>query len=135
MLISTKGRYALIVMMDLASNERGKFVPLRDIAQRHDLSQKYLEAIFKPLSNSGYVLGMRGKNGGYMLARKAKDITVLEILEIAEDGIEPVSSMDDNLEWLWTGLHKDIRNYLSTKTLAMLVDKERKNEHMMRAYS
>ena len=127
MLISTKGRYALTVMIDLAKHGECGYIPLRDIAERQELSQKYLEAIFKPLSDQGYVLGMRGKNGGYKLARHPEDISILEVLEITEGGVEPVSPHiddKDNLMWLWDGLHETIKDYLSSKNLAMLANQE-----------
>ena len=143
MLISTKGRYALIVMIDLASHKESGYIPLRDIAERQELSQKYLEAIFKPLSDQGYVLGMRGKNGGYKLARRPEDISILEVLEITEGGIEPISSMgamkegpENNLLWLWQGLHGTIKDYLSTKNLAMLItDEEAPSQGQVAAFS
>ena len=129
MLISTKGRYALAVMIDLVKHENDGYIPLRDIAERQKLSQKYLEAIFKPLSDKGYVFGMRGKNGGYRLSKKPEEISVLEILEVTEGGLEPVSipgysrtGYKEDLKWLWDGLHSTIKDYLAGKSLAMLAD-------------
>ena len=83
MLISTKGRYALRIMLDLAQQEPGAFIPLPAIAERQEASEKYLESIISTLARAGLVEGQRGKGGGYRLARKPCDYSVGEILRLA----------------------------------------------------
>ena len=75
-MISTRGRYALRVMIDLAMRDKDEFVPLKAIAQRQEISEKYLEAIMKSLVQQGLVVGLRGKGGGYRLARRPAEYTV-----------------------------------------------------------
>lgn len=93
MLISTKGRYALHVMIELAKHDRDEFVPLKSIAEGQNISGKYLEAVITVLSKAGIIDGHRGKGGGYRLNRDAADYTVGEILRVAEGGLSPVSCM------------------------------------------
>ena len=83
-MISTKGRYALRVMLDLAENSKGDFIPLKDIAERQDISKKYLEIIVKDLVRADLIKGSSGKGGGYILCRDVGDYTIGEILEAAE---------------------------------------------------
>ena len=82
MMISTKGRYALRVMVDIAENQRDGYIPLKEIAYRQDISEKYLEAIVKGLVKERYLTGLRGKSGGYRLTRAPEDYTVGAILRI-----------------------------------------------------
>jgi Rrf2 family protein len=84
-MISTKGRYALRVMLDLAENDSGKFIPLKDVAERQNISKKYLEIIVKDLVKGGLVSGASGKGGGYRLCRKPEEYTVGEILDLTEN--------------------------------------------------
>ena len=98
MVISTKGRYALRVMVDLASCEDGKYVPLKDISQRQEISQKYLEAIMSTLSKAGLVDAMHGKGGGYKLNRDPADYQVIEILQLTEKSLAPVACLADDAE-------------------------------------
>ena len=95
-MISTKGRYALRVMIDLAQNgERGS-VPLKDVAERQSISKKYLEIIARELVKSGMIEGVSGKGGGYSLTRKPEDYRVGEILEIMEGSFAPVACLADD---------------------------------------
>lgn len=94
MKISTKGRYALRLMLDLAINHTGNYIPLKAIAQRQEISDKYLEQIIHILSKSGFVQSARGAQGGYRLARKPADYTVGEILRLVEGSLAPVSCLD-----------------------------------------
>ena len=82
MKISTKGRYALRVMIDLAEHNTGEYIPLMDIARRQDISEKYLEAIVATLSKNDFLISLRGKGGGYKLARNPEDYSVLSIVFI-----------------------------------------------------
>ena len=93
-MISTKGRYALRVMIDLAEHPEG-LVPLRDIAERQDISKKYLEIIVKDLVKGKLIKGVSGKGGGYCLTRKPNKYTVLEIIELMEGTVSPVACLID----------------------------------------
>lgn len=94
MLVSTKGRYALRVMVELAQHEDGEYVPLKTIAASQDISEKYLESIIVVLSKAGLLDGLRGKGGGYRLNRSAKDYTAGEILRLTEGTLAPVACLD-----------------------------------------
>ncbi|MCF0122793.1 MAG: Rrf2 family transcriptional regulator [Ruminiclostridium sp.] len=94
MLISTKGRYALRVMLELASHEKDEIVPLITIAQKEQISEKYLESILVVLSKAGVIDGLRGKGGGYRLNREPKEYPVGEILRLTERTLAPVSCLE-----------------------------------------
>ena len=94
-MISTKGRYALRVMIDLAENNDGSYVPLKDIAERQEISKKYLEIIVKDMVAGGLIIGVSGKGGGYKLKRKPEKYTVGEILELMEGTLSPVICLAD----------------------------------------
>lgn len=93
MFISTRGRYALRVMLVLAEKEEVGLVPLKEIVSKEDVSQKYLEGIMTELSKAGFVIGVHGKNGGYKLAIPAEKCTVKSILEVTEGTLSPVSCL------------------------------------------
>ena len=92
-MISTKGRYALRVMLDLARNDSGRYVPLKDIAARQEISKKYLEIIVRDLVSGELVTGVSGKGGGYALCRKPEEYSVGEILEQTENSLTAVSCL------------------------------------------
>lgn len=129
MMIATKGRNALKVMLDLAQQPVGTNIPLADIAERVKESQKYLEATVSALSAAGLIISARGKLGGYRLARKPEDYTVAEIITAAEGSLAPVSCLDggcENAEGcltlpLWKELDEVIMNFLNSKRLADLL--------------
>ena len=136
MMISTRGRYALRVMLDLAEHERGMYVPLRDIAQRQGISEKYLESIIAVLSKAGLVQALRGKGGGYRLAEEPGAYTVGRILKLAEGSLAPVACLEGDVNQciradqcrtlpLWEGLGKVIDAYLEQFTLADLMQQRR----------
>ncbi len=133
MLISTKGRYALRVMLELASHEPGEIVPLITIAQKQGISEKYLESILVVLSKAGEIEGLRGKGGGYRLKREPKDYSVGEILRLTEGSLAPVSCLDCKPNQcsrasecktlpLWEKLDAVINNYLNSVSLADMID-------------
>lgn len=93
MLISTRGRYALRVMLDLAQHQDGGYIAMKTVAQRQNLSLKYIEKIMPVLSKNRYVEGVHGKGGGYRLAREPKDYRVGDILRLAEGDLAPVSCL------------------------------------------
>ena len=94
-MISTKGRYAIRLMLDLAQQGNSNYVPLKDIASRQQISKKYLEIIVKTLVDKNLLLTLKGKKGGYKLSRLPKDYTIGEILELMEGTLAPVSCLQD----------------------------------------
>ena len=97
-MISTKGRYALRVMIDLAQHQTEEYVPLKDIAVRQEISEKYLEIILKVLVKEKLLKGLRGKGGGYQLTRPPKDYTVGEILQLSEGSLVQVACLKSDAE-------------------------------------
>ena len=132
MLISTKGRYALRVLVDMAEHASEGYIPLKEIAQRQEISEKYLEAIVKELVKQGVLAGVRGKGGGYRLCRPPEQINVGEVLTHMEGTLAPVACLEDGappcaraaecrtLEF-WRGLDAAIRDYTAKYSLADLV--------------
>lgn len=132
MLISTKGRYALRVMADLARNGGEGYVVLMDIAQRQSISEKYLEGIVAALSRSGFLQTQRGRGGGYRLARRPEEYSVGDVLRSSEGSLAPVSCIKtgdaecpnaDNCLTLplWKELDRVMNEYLDSVTLADLI--------------
>lgn len=132
MMISTRGRYALRVMIDLAQQNNDGYVPLKEIAARQEISEKYLENILKMLVKGKILTGLRGKGGGYRLNKAPKEYTVTEILELTEESLAPVSCLENDAEpcsrasecrtlGMWKGLDQLIRNYFDNITLADLI--------------
>ena len=128
MMISTRGRYALRVLADLAERGSDDYVTLKEIAERQDISEKYLESIAKLLVKAGMLDGMRGKGGGYRLGRDADQITVLEVLHAAEGPLAPVACLEAGSKAcpraaecrtlpLWKGLDELVSGYLSRYTI------------------
>ena len=95
-MITTKGRYAIRVMLDIAENESDKFIPLKDIAARQNISKKYLEIIVKELVNAKLIVGVSGKGGGYKLCRTPDEYTIGEILELMEGTLSPVACLAED---------------------------------------
>lgn len=137
MKISTKGRYALRLMLDLALNDSGEPVQIKDISARQDISNKYLEQIVSSLNKAGLVRSIRGPQGGYMLTRKPADYTVGDILRVTEGSMAPVSCLefDDNTcpredtcatLMVWKKLDDAIKSVIDHITLADLVDEQMK---------
>ena len=131
MLVSTKGRYALRVMIDLAEHQADGRIPLKEIAERQGVSEKYLENILSTLVRNDMLTGMRGKRGGYRLTRPVEDYTVGEILRLTEGGLAPVSCLEGGKAGcerapecptihMWTELDGLISRYLDGVTLADL---------------
>ena len=92
-MITTRGRYAIRVMIDLAENDQGDYIPLKDIADRQGISKKYLEIIVRDMVAGGLVTGLSGKGGGYRLTRRPEEYTIGEILDIMEGGMEAVACL------------------------------------------
>ena len=132
MKISTKGRYALRLMIDLAQHDAAGYIPLRDISKRQEISAKYLEQIVVQLSRAGFVISTRGAQGGYQLARHPSEYTVGEILRITEGSLAPVACLEhDPVECaraedcmtldFWRGLYDAVNRYVDSVTLEDLV--------------
>lgn len=124
MLVSTKGRYAIRVMIDLAEHDREAYIPLKEIAKRQNISEKYLEVIVKSLSQAHYIEGLRGKGGGYRLVNDPSTYRISDIVELMEGTLSPVSTIkgepitfEDNTKTLWEGLEDVIRKYLDNITI------------------
>ncbi len=96
MKISTRGRYAIRLMLDLAMNDTDHYVTIKSISERQEISGKYLEQIISTLSRAGYVKSVRGSQGGYKLAKPASEYTVGAILRLIEGSLVPVACMDDD---------------------------------------
>ena len=132
MLISTKGRYALRVLVDMAEHTAEGYIPLKEIAQRQEISEKYLESIVKELVRRGVVAGVRGKGGGYRLCAPPEQINVGDILNYMEGTLAPVACLEAGarpcaraaecrtLEF-WRGLYDVIRRYTHSYTVADLM--------------
>ena len=95
MIISTRGRYALRVMIDLSQQDPDSYTPLKEIAARQEISEKYLENILKSLVTQGFILGLRGKGGGYRLTKVPEDYTLGEILRLTEGSLAPVACTEE----------------------------------------
>ena len=132
MMVSTKGRYALRVMIDLAEHDDGLYIPLKEIAARQDISEKYLESILKVLVAHKLLAGLRGKGGGYKLTKSPDQYTVGAILRLTEDSLAPVSCLGPGAAvcaraaecrtlHMWQGLDKVINEYLDNVTIADLM--------------
>lgn len=135
MKISTKGRYAVRVMLDLAWHDMGECIKAKDIALRQGISEKYLEQIISILNKAGFVRSVRGAQGGYRLARAAKDCTVGQILRLTEGTMAPVSCLEDasacercdtceTLE-VWRDLYQAVNDVIDHVTVADLVERRR----------
>ena len=133
MMISSKGRYALRVMLDLSQRTGEGYVSLKEIAGRQDISMKYLEAIVSVLNKAGFVMSMRGKDGGYKLSRSPAAYSVGEILELTEGSLAPVACMEgdgcscERAEGcltlpMWKKLDSLIDGYLNSVSLEDLLE-------------
>ncbi len=136
MKISTKGRYALRLMIDLALNETGDYIALKSIAERQGISDKYLEQIISVLCKAGLVKSTRGMQGGYKLARPARDYTAGQILRLIEGSLTPVACMDDEPNQcprsskcvtldLWKKIDDAVNSVVDNITLADLAAKQK----------
>ncbi len=136
MKISTRGRYALRLMMDLAANDTGEFITIKSIAERQEISEKYLEQIISILNKAGCVFSARGSQGGYKLAKKPSEYTVGEILRITEGSIAPVICTEEEQESchrtnccaareVWEKLYEAIKGVVDNITLQDLVNRQK----------
>ena len=132
-MISTRGRYALRMMLDLAQNQGDGYVALRDIAARQEISKKYLEQIIPLLNRVGLLQTTRGVQGGYRLTRRPEEYTVLDILEVTETGLSAVACLEKDAAKcprsadcmtlpVWQGYYELTRDYFSAISLADIAD-------------
>ena len=131
MIVSTRGRYALRVMIDLAENSNQERIPLKEIAERQGISQKYIESIMTLLSKNKFVDAVHGKGGGYKLNKKPQEYRVGDILRLTEGTLAPVACLEKNAPPcdrkkfcrtlpMWTKLDKLVEDYLDSVTLSAL---------------
>ncbi len=134
MMISTKGRYALRVMLDLAEHGKENYVSLKDVAQRQNISMKYLEMIVSVLNKGNMVKSQRGKAGGYQLSKMPSEYTVGEIIKLTEKTLAPVMCLEENADTcqragecmtlpLWKKLDSMINGYLNSVTLEDVIQR------------
>lgn len=144
MKISTKGRYALRLMLDMALNNTGEPIRIKDIAARQEISEKYLEQIVSILNKAGFVKSIRGPQGGYRLAKNPEQYTVGMILRLTEGSLAPVACLEDEVNectrqdgcvtlMLWKKLDDAIKHVVDSYTLADLIEwhKEKGNEYII----
>ena len=135
MMISTRGRYALRVMIDLAEQQTSRFIPLKEVAERQEISEKYLESIVKNLVQNGYLEGLRGKGGGYRLVKPPEEYTVGAILRLMEGSLAPVSCLEQRAYPctrephcrtlpMWKQLYELVNNFFDGITIADLIAPE-----------
>ena len=134
MMISTRGRYALRVMIDLAEHQSDGYIPMKDVAQRQGISLKYLERILPALVQAGEIEGVHGKGGGYRLTRAPEEYRVGDILRLTEGDLAPVACLECGAETcarspdcrtlpMWSELYRRMNEYLDSVTLASLMQK------------
>lgn len=134
MKISTKGRYALRVMVDLATTDPQNYISIKSISKRLDISDKYLEQIISSLSKAGYVKSTRGAQGGYMLTKQPQEYTVGMILRSMEGSLAPVACLEDDENqcphcsdcislYVWEQIYDAINNVVNSITLQNIIDK------------
>lgn len=132
MKISTRGRYAIRVMLDLAEHNTGEYIPLTDIAKRQGISEKYLEAIVSSLVKAGFLIALRGKKGGYKLSKSPEQYTIRNILRITEGAFAPVACLETEENSceraaecktlkMWENLQKLVNDYFENITLQDLL--------------
>lgn len=134
MKISTKGRYAVRLMLDVAVYGSDKNVSMRDVAERQNISMKYLEQIVSQLAKVGYLKSIRGAQGGYRLTKKPSEYTIGDILRTTEGALSPVACLDDEVNQcpragqcptidFWQGLYDTVNNYVDSVTLEDLMNR------------
>ncbi|WP_194611381.1 RrF2 family transcriptional regulator [Clostridium vitabionis] len=138
MKISTKGRYALRMLVDLGEHRNEGFIALKDTAKRQEISKKYLEQIVPTLNQSGLLISNRGFQGGYQLAEDPSKITVGQVLRLTEGSLAPVVCLEKGQECsrsafcetlpVWKGLYRVVNDYLDSITLQDVIDQAEANE-------
>lgn len=132
MLISSRGRYALRVMIDLAEHDNGGYIPMKEVAQRQDISLKYLERILPILVSAKLIEGIHGKGGGYRLTKKPEEYRIGDVLRLTEGDLAPVACLECNADKcrrtaecrtlpMWMELNSRVNDYLDSVTIADLM--------------
>ncbi len=138
-IISTKGRYAIRVLLDLAEHRNGSYIPMKEVAERQEISLKYLEKIIPVLVQNGLIKGIHGKGGGYMLTREPEDYKISEILRLTEGELTAVACLSKDAKPceraaqcktlpMWKNFNKTINDYFDNINLNDLMQKEPGNE-------
>lgn len=141
-MISTKGRYAIRILLDLAEHNNGSYIPMKEVAARQEISLKYIEKIMPSLKSSGLIDSVHGIGGGYRLTRPPEQYTLWEILKLAEGDLAPVSCLQDNAPVchraaecrtlsVWQGYYDLTREYFSGITLADLMNAQRGGDYVI----
>ncbi len=141
-MISTKGRYAIRILLDLAEHNNGSYIPMKEVAARQEISLKYIEKIMPSLKSAGLIASVHGIGGGYRLTRSPEQYTLWEILKLAEGDLAPVSCLQDNAPpchratecrtlSVWEGYYDLTRNYFSGITLADLMNAPRGGDYVI----
>lgn len=134
MLVSTRGRYALRVLIDLAEHQSDGYIPMKDVAKRQDISLKYLERILPVLAKNNYIDGVQGRGGGYRLTRDPEDYKVGDILRLTEGDLAPVACLECGAKpcerarecrtiSMWSQFHGMVNEYFDGVTIADLMQK------------
>lgn len=142
MLVSTRGRYAIRVMIDLAEHRHGNFIPMKEIADRQEVSLKYMTKIMQALTKSGLLEGQHGKGGGYKLNREPADYRVGDILRLTEGTLAPVACLDETdcrcdrsaecrTRPMWNELDRIINEYLDGITIADLMEEDAADNYII----
>ena len=142
MLVSTRGRYAIRVMIDLAEHRHGNFIPMKEIADRQEVSLKYMTKIMQALTKSGLLDGQHGKGGGYKLNREPADYRVCDILRLTEGTLAPVACLDETdcrcdrsaecrTRPMWNELDRIINEYLDGITIADLMEEDAADNYII----
>ena len=142
MKISTRGRYAIRVLIDMAEHDSGGYIPLKDIVKRQEVSQKYLESIMLLLAKSGIVEGVHGKGGGYRLKKASEELSVGEVLRVTEGGLAPVTCLEENAKpceragscktlTLWREFYALVNGFFDGKTIKDLTGNSGGGEYII----
>lgn len=142
MMVSTRGRYALRVLIDLAEHNNGSYIPMKDVAKRQEISLKYLERILPTLTKAKLIAGVHGKGGGYQLTRSPEDYTVGEVLRLTEGDLAPVACLSPDAEpctkaaecrtlKMWQGFYDMTNKYFDGITIADLINAESADNYVI----
>lgn len=140
MLISTRGRYALRVLMDLAEHTQEGYIPMKEVAARQGISLKYLEQIIPVLSKNGIIEGVHGKGGGYRLVKPPEECRIGDILRLTEGDLAPVACLEKNAKPcerafecrtypLWVDFYRLVNDFFDSKTLADVLNTDMSNNY------
>lgn len=141
-MISTKGRYAIRILLDLSEHDNGGYIPMKEVAARQEISLKYIERIMPSLKSAGLIDSVHGIGGGYRLNRSPDQYTLWEILQLAEGDLAPVSCLQSNAPVchraaecrtlsVWEGYYELTRNYFTGITLADLMKKQQGGDYVI----